>query len=382
MLLPTFLASTALALTANAFLVPLEVADSAKAAASAIASGILPSSQTINLDCSSCPFAVAGADNEPHTWSTSPPKTNLLMKFSTTSDKKQVTLNGVAFFPPTIITMQNMLVAHQVIQDGEVVAADVKPYNRELGLSYSIDASPDIIQDDVTLQPISLTILGLDGKVVNVDTISIPIIKAANGDLTLAEIKTTPVDPSSGAATCTTIMCRIRAIIVAKMAAARAAALKAFSKISATKTGCMRKLGFTVPAPHRLPKVHGGPEKFRGKFDGKAGHHHGPHGHKQRQGVGAMLHAVTRVLKHVLLPVLIGIAAGMAASAVGMLIGQVVVMLWMRYRRRTGVVYEVVEQVEAEEGRVSEEGLPKYEEAPKYAEVEAVEVDEKKELLG
>ena len=83
-----------------------------------------------------------------------------------------------------------------------------------------------------------------------------------------------------------------------------------------------------------------------------------------------------------MLPVLVGIAAGMAACAVGMLIGQVIVMLWMRHRRRSGVVYEVVEQVEAEEGRVSEEGLPKYEEAPKYEEVEREEVDEKKELLG
>ncbi|MCJ1379204.1 hypothetical protein MMC17_002304 [Xylographa soralifera] len=382
MLVPTFLTTTALALTANAFLVPLEVADNIKAAASAITASVLPSSQTINLDCSSCPFALAGAGNEPHTWSASPPKTDLVMKFDTTLDKKQVTLNGVAFFPPTLTTMQHMLQAHQVIQEGEVVAADVKPYPQELGLSYSIDASADIVQDDVTLQPITLTVLGLDGKVINVDTISIPIIKAANGDLSLAEIKSTPVDPSSGASTCTTIMCRIRAIIVAKMAAARAAALKALSKISATKTGCMRKLGFKVPASQRGPKVHGGPDKFRGKFPGKDGSHHGPHENKQRHGVAAMLHAIKRVFKHVLLPVLIGIAAGMAASAVGMLIGQVVVMLWMRHRRRSGVVYEVVEQVEAEEGRVSEEGLPKYEEAPKYEEVEREEVDEKKELLG
>ena len=191
-----------------------------------------------------------------------------------------------------------------------------------------------------------------------------------------------PVDPNSGASTCTTIMCRIRAIIVAKMAAARAAALKALSKISATKTGCMRKLGFKVPSPERGPKVHGGPDKFRGKFPGKDGNHHGPHEHNQRHGVGAMLHAIKRVFKHILLPVLVGIAAGMAASAIGMLIGQVIVLLWIRHRRRSGVVYEVIEQVEVEEGRASEEGLPKYEEAPKYEEVEREEVDEKKELLG
>ncbi|MCJ1286877.1 hypothetical protein MMC26_006223 [Xylographa opegraphella] len=382
MLLPALFTTTALALTANAFLVPLEVADSAKAAASAIATGVLPSSQTINLDCSSCPFALAGAENEPHTWSESPAKTDLVMQFDTTPDKKQVTLNGVAFFPPTLVTMQHMLAAHQVIQDGEVVPADVKPYSQELSLSYSMDASEEIVEDGSTLQPVTLTILGLDGKVVNVDAISIPIVKAANGDLSLAEIKTTPVDPSSGASTCTTIMCRVRAIIVAKMAAARAAALKALSKISATKNGCMRKLGFKMPAPQRSPKVHGGPDKFRGKFHGQDGNHHGPHGYNQREGVSAMLHAIKRVFRHVLLPVLVGIAAGMAASAAGMLIGQVIVLLWVRHRRRSGVVYEVVEQVEAEEGRVSEEGLPKYEEAPKYEEVETETVDEKKELLG
>lgn len=89
------------------------------------------------------------------------------------------------------------------------------------------------------------------------------------------------------------------------------------------------------------------------------------------------MHAIKRVFKHVLLPILIGIAAGMAASAVGMVIGRLVVMVWMRYRRRSGAIYTVVEQVEVEEGRASEDGLPKYEDV----ESEMV-MDEKKELLN
>ena len=183
MLFPTLLTSTALALTANAFLVPLEVADKAKAATSTIASDILPLSQTISLDCPGCPFAVEGAENEVHLWAASLPKSELLLKFDTTSDKKQISLNGEAFFPITLTTMQHMLSANQVLKEGEVLEADVKPYHKPLTLSYSIDESADIVQDDITLQPITLTILGLDGKVVNVDTISIPIIKAANGDV-------------------------------------------------------------------------------------------------------------------------------------------------------------------------------------------------------
>ncbi|MCJ1473910.1 hypothetical protein MMC13_002566 [Lambiella insularis] len=373
MLLPTIFTTTALALTANAFLVPLEVADKAKAAASAVANTIIPSSQTINLDCSTCPLAEAGAeDGLVHTWATSSPKTNLVMEFGTTADKQQVTLNGAAFYPPSVSTMLHPLTVKQVLQAGEVVASDVKTYNGELGLSYSLEEQEHVVQEGASLVPVTLTILGLDGKMVNVDAVTIPIIKSDNGDVFLAEVKTTPVPLTPGAESCTTVMCRIKAIIVAKMQAARLAALKAFA---AAKTGCMRKLGFKPDATNRGPKTHGGPNKF--KHPGHMGNHGRPHGHHHKHGFSGMMHAVKRVFKHVLLPILIGIAAGMAASAVGMVIGHLIVMIWMRYRRRTSAVYTVVEQVEAEEGRPSEDGLPKYEDV----ESEMV-IDEKKELLA
>lgn len=88
-----------------------------------------------------------------------------------------------------------------------------------------------------------------------------------------------------------------------------------------------------------------------------------------------VLHAMTRIFRHVILPILIGVAAGMAASAVGMLVGQIIVLIWMRYRRNGKGSYEKVEQVE--EARVSEDGLPKYEEL-EGTEIEVV--DEKKEV--
>lgn len=184
-------------------------------------------------------------------------------------------------------------------------------------------------------------------------------------------------------------MCRVMSILKAKM---RAAALKAMEAAKAVKGGCMRKLGFR-PAPHSAlppfnhPKVHGGINKFAGKF------HHGDkdsistgdmpphaghgkvHGHHHHGGLHMVLHAITRVFKHVVLPILIGVAAGMAASAVGMLVGQIVILIWMRYRRGGKGAYAKVEQVE--EARVSEDGLPKYEEL-EGTEVEVV--DEKKEV--
>ena len=186
MLLPSFLATTVLALTANAFLVPLEVADQAKeAAAEQLSTAVLPTSQTINLDCSDCPFAING-ENGVHEWATSPPKTNLVMKFGTTDDKKQVTLNGAPFYPATLSTMMHPLSAKQVIQPDDKTVS-VNAFDGELGLSYSIDqAAVKTFDDNVSLIPMTLTVLGLDGEMVNVDSINIPVIKTANGDVSLA----------------------------------------------------------------------------------------------------------------------------------------------------------------------------------------------------
>ena len=176
------------------------------------------------------------------------------------------------------------------------------------------------------------------------------------------------------------MICRVMSIIASKMRAARLSAANAAKKI---KSGCMRKFGSATPSvpagirpPHRGPHVKGGPNKFAGKFPPRP---HGQNGrpHHRHHGMHAVMHAIKRIFKHVVLPVMIGAAAGMAASAVGMLVGQVIVLLWIKYRRNgNGPTYKRVEQTE--EGRISEDGLPKYEEL-EGTEVEVV--GEKKELL-
>ena len=184
MLLPTFITTSVLALTANAFLVPLEVADDAKAA-KALTNTIIPSSQTINLDCSACPFAQQ-ANQGSHIWVENGPKTNLEMTFATSDDKQSLSLNGVSFYPANINNLAHVLKTKQVIQSGEVLAQDVKPFDGELGLSYSLEVQPEKVEDGVTLIPLSLQVLGLDGKMVNVDSIILPIIKTPNGDVSSA----------------------------------------------------------------------------------------------------------------------------------------------------------------------------------------------------
>lgn len=392
MLLPTLLTTTALALTANAFLIPLEVANDAQAAKAAetLAQNIVPAAQTIDLDCSTCPFAEASTHGS-HVWAESGPKTDLEMTFSTSQETQQLSLNGNPFYPPSMSNLAHPLRAKQVLKAGEVVPNDVKPFYGDLALSYSLEVQPEQVENGITLTPVVLQVLGIDGKMVKVDSIVVPIIKTLSGDvspsphphchdtplislqLLLSEIKTRPVPFAPGEDTCTTILCRIRAIIFAKMQAARAAALKAMGKLQSTKVGCMRKLGFKVPEPHRGPKVHGGPSKFEGKVPAHQGHGHQHEHHHKHHGMGRFWHMVKDSFKHVALPIFIGIAAGMAASAVGLVIGQLAVMLWMRYRRAKQGAYVVVEQTE-------EAGLPNYEDLPVVEEEDVS--DEKKELLS
>lgn len=184
MLLPTFLTTTALALTANAFLIPLEVANDAQAAKAAetLAQNIVPTAQTINLDCSTCPFAEASSQG-PHVWAESGPKTDLEMTFTTSEARQQLSLNGVPFYPPTVGNLAHPLHAKQVVKAGEVVPNNVRPFNGDLGLSYSLEVQPEKVEAGITLTPIVLQVLGIDGKMVKVDSIVIPIIKTLSGDV-------------------------------------------------------------------------------------------------------------------------------------------------------------------------------------------------------
>ena len=58
-----------------------------------------------------------------------------------------------------------------------------------------------------------------------------------------------------------------------------------------------------------------------------------PHGYQHKGFFRRMTHVLWVTVKIAFVPILIGVAFGMTASAVGMLVGQLVVFLWMRYRK-------------------------------------------------
>ncbi len=62
-----------------------------------------------------------------------------------------------------------------------------------------------------------------------------------------------------------------------------------------------------------------------------------------------------QIISFVLFPILVGIIFGVATSAIGMLVGQLIVLIWLRLRRKSSnkVAYK---RLESEE----KEGLPAY----------------------
>ena len=72
-----------------------------------------------------------------------------------------------------------------------------------------------------------------------------------------------------------------------------------------------------------------------------------------------MSHIFWVTFKLAFVPILIGVAFGMAASAIGMLFGQLLVFLWMRYRRSDAT--PAYERLPADE---KAEVPPPYEDVP------------------
>lgn len=181
--------------------------------------------------------------------------------------------------------------------------------------------------------------------------------------LTLLLIQTTPYKPDPQADACATIFCRVRAIIAAKMSTFKEAAS---AKLGALRSGCMRKFGSSPTASNGRPRLHGGVDKYRGRF------------HPQNAHQNRFRAFVRRLIHHVLLPIFFGVFAGVLVGTMAMVFYTVVRSLVARARGRTSISYEPVEQ-EVEEGRASTDGLPKYEDV--YVEPEEDVVDEKRQLL-
>lgn len=187
MILSTVLSAGSLAVAAHGFLLPLEVVPTAEVPTAEVSKSLIPfvsQSQEIDLDCSSCPFALESSRNGLHEWTASQ-KSDLKLNFATANGK--LTLNGEPFYPIAFPGIPPVLSVKQVAKkDEDAVSSKVwEAYPGELKLSYSLEvndvkhfANPDEAEAD--LISVTLSIMGLDDQMVHVDDVHIKLLKEAN----------------------------------------------------------------------------------------------------------------------------------------------------------------------------------------------------------
>ena len=381
----SYLSLGALAVTANAFLVPLYSDEPNNDGLNSLSINQGP--QTTTLDCSNCPYALQSERNGQHEWTTFVPN-DLEMTLEVANNA--ITFNGVTIFPVTNPGSPPVLTVKQVVKKG--AETSMKGLDRDLRLSYSLEMTSKPFDDGNSLIIISISPMALDGEMIRIDDLEIKAIQDSAGtvrpildsrlisqivqltllqQVTLHTVETITPPPNGPDAQCSNVMCRVMSKLLSGITRIKTAAKAATHKVKCLCVKCFHCVmhlmghkphhkGHHAPpgVPHRLadgtlelPTHH----HFKPQ-DGRP-HHHQKWQHKSF--FGRMAHIMWLTVKIAFVPILIGIAFGMAASAIGMLVGQAVVLLWIRYRRNDEApAYEELPSDEKEEVPPPYEDLP------------------------
>ena len=188
MLLSSLLSASVLGVAAQAFMVP-EVAElpDTHNSNNVVPAIIDHNTQIINLDCSSCLYAVKSDSNKVHEW-TPGVASDLEMKFE--ADGKVLKFNGVPFYPKTDPTMPPLLSVSQKKKDGEV--STMEGYDGQLRMSYSVEYSTKQFKDH-SLVTLLMTVMGIDGQMIKVDNVQIKVIKGRDGTVSSQPLRLFPV---------------------------------------------------------------------------------------------------------------------------------------------------------------------------------------------
>lgn len=363
MIAPSFIAASAFALQAAAFLIPPEVAEAAAPPADGyhLTTFKDPKSDVYPLPCTGCPLAIGPSETEDWVW-TEGVDNVLSLNFTIDDAHNTLLLNDRTFFPVTFPIPLNLWARqYKQIDDGEL--------HPNLHLGFALETYPPITSSDesgTTIIPVHFTVLDIAGKPVNVDTVAIDLVQLPAGELFIGKIDLIPAPEEAPGADCTNQLCRLRAIILSRIHAMIEAA-----KARAHKAGKMIKSGC-----HKM-KSHGGHKAHKnGHKDGHKDKHHRPHHHKaHHRHAHGLMRFINRSMKLFIIPALLGIVGGLVASIIGMMVGQGLVYLWFRFVRRNqrGPYSRIAlaEEAVEEEKEVLIEG----ESPPDYDELEVAKND-------
>lgn len=362
-LLSTVLSAAVVVLPASAFLLPPNTDVGTQKFSE-------PASQsTLVLDCPGCPFAVGEKDGQ-YVWAQDVVESSLLLNFSLAGEK--IFLNDKVFHPMEFPNLHAFYAPQIRKSESDSLPEQTIPVR----LGYGLEALHGEHVEGQDWFKLQFTVFDLAGRQVHIDTVKIKYAYDQEGHIPTVLIGTIPVDapgsPSAIGMDCKNSLCRMKAMIMAKIKEAMqrvklAAEQAKNSKAGAWVKGCHNK--FKGGRPHH-GKTH----------DDKSRPHHRPHhgGRPHHHEHKDLRDRIRHFIRAIIVPVILGAFAGIAAGAIGMVAGHALAYLWIKYARggRRGPYSRVSleeETVEPEE----KEGLMT-EPPPEYNELEAVMVDEEK----
>ena len=196
MLFHHLLPLSTLALSARAFLVPLEAANPN---IPALLDLHLLQTQTIRLDCSTCPFVLP---NEPRSRleSVKNIKSDLELQFSTTEEKK-LALNGVPFYPYSFRPLPPALRVKQIAKGSQLGEQEQAASPHEIPISYSLEIAPEKSfpntgKGEAEIINIVMTVMGLDSQMVKIDNVVIKVLKHSDNEVSSTSVSSDRLSPS------------------------------------------------------------------------------------------------------------------------------------------------------------------------------------------
>lgn len=375
MLFRSLVATSALALSASAFMVIPEVhhphdQDHRNLPASNAIELEDSRSQTIQLTCDECPFPETDSEGVV-SWNEA---TKSSLEFNFYSQDGSLYVNNARIFPVNVLdTAETVSAVQRRESDGQET--------EELKLGFALMALPLAPpRDNMELIQIRFSPLDIDGHPAPLDTISITAIRTTEGELFILQSEVEQPageDDHASWRECKGEMQCLRQLIFDRIRAliqsAQAHMMNFKSKLG-FGMGCHGKPHAAHRRPgHRRPEF-GEFEEGHGFPHGDGEHPHPPHPPHPHHHSHGLRRTLFRIVRFILIPAVLGVFAGLTASAIGMLVGQAIVFLWSRYRRGTaGRSTSTSEQGSDSEKAVLMEEDASNEELPLYTDEDNVQ---------
>ena len=250
-----------------------------------------------------------------------------MLDFEVASDDRTIQLNGQNFYP----SPSSPITVRQLRASDKTLSAPLK-------LGYAAEASPIKHHSSrYSHQTLQIYLLDLEGMQVKTDGLKIQLLYAPDVTAILyagfIQYSQTP-----GAKTCTTSLCRGRAIIAAHVhkiveaARAQAQSVKQWvkdccccgvEKLSTFVRCCQRTAKtWTDKCCRCMRKIFPG-----GKGSQHNGHHVGHRPHRHNGNGGRLVFIMFGIIRHFVLPLLLGIVGGIFACFVGVAVGRAIASL-------------------------------------------------------